>query len=142
MKRTPLKRKTPLARGTVPLRRSRLAPVSDKRQAENTEYDRLRVVFLAFNPECKPCQDAERQFGSQDIAPPECPPVFITRKVQPSTQVHHMGRRHGKWLLDTRFFLPCCQYHHDLIERHGDWARSRGYLLTPEQRRLLQPTTP
>lgn len=49
MKRTPLKRKTPLKRG------GRLRPVSKKRAKQNKEYFIYRNLYLNNHPTCERC---------------------------------------------------------------------------------------
>jgi hypothetical protein len=151
MKKTPLKRKSWLKRG-APLKRKRpqedgkpapyhrlikrksfsqLKPKqrkpmkqrSAKRAKEEAEYSRLRKEFLKDRCACHVCQD--EVIAKQRTA------------ASTSTEVHHMGRRTGKWLLDTRYWLPVCSPHHRLIEANGNWARSNGYLLTIAQRRAV-----
>lgn len=122
MKRSPLKPSTkPL------LRRKPLSKVSDKRRRKGKTYAELRKKFLEEHPECEVClKESKKAFY-----------LGGSVKVNGATQVHHKGRRNGKWLLDTRHWLPVCAEHHQYIEGHGDWARMCGYILTPEQRRLL-----
>ena len=76
MKRSPLKRKTPLKRTGRKLR-----PVSKKRAKQNKLYSEIRKVYLEENPACEVC-------GKQ------------------ATQIHHKrGRIHDR-LNDTAFFMP------------------------------------
>ena len=49
MKRSPLKRKTPLKRG------GRLRPVSKKRAKQNKAYSVNREVYLNYHPACEIC---------------------------------------------------------------------------------------
>ena len=49
MKRSPLKRKTPLKRG------GRLRPVSKKRAKQNRAYSVNREVYLNYHPACEIC---------------------------------------------------------------------------------------
>lgn len=143
MKRTPLTRRTPLKRGFSQLKakswptmkRTKLKSRSKKRVKEDAEYERLKRKFLREHPHCKVCSDlkVDKVVFTQTIGG-----NTITRNFQllPSTDVHHMARR-GKHYLNVTTWLAVCRDHHDLIEAHGDWARAHGYLLTPEQRRLL-----
>lgn len=114
MRRASLKRKTPLARCKPLAGGKPLKQMSDRRKKENASYTSLRKEFLDAHPKCDVC------------------------RVSQSTEVHHMGRRYGKWLCDIRFFLATCRTCHLKIENYGEWARSMGFLLTPEQRRLLE----
>lgn len=135
MKRSPLQRHSPLKRGQPLSRSSRLPRVSQKRKAENAEYEKRRVKFLKENPWCRVCRDLGMSHGTLTISLPGMA-AQIPLSV-PATEVHHMGRKYGKWLLDTRFFLPTCRPHHDFIEAHGDWARAHHYLLTQEEIRKI-----
>ncbi len=131
-----MKRSTPLQRLT-PLRRTKGIPrVSEKRADENAHYRALCIRFLNEHSYCQVCLDRAKRFGKQDIGHG----ASMSVKVRHAVMVHHKGRRYGKWLLDTRWFLAVCQEDHDHIEHHGDWAREQGYLLTPEQRRAITPT--
>jgi len=119
MKRTPLKRKTPLKRGSPikrgapPIqRRKPIKQMSDKRRKEIVSYSKLRKEFLLAHPKCGCCMKAQ------------------------STEVHHRARR-GKHYLNTATWMAICNPCHLKVESEGNWARPNGFLLTPEQRRLL-----
>ena len=112
LKPSPMKRKKPLNK------------VSAKRAKENREYARLRKEFLEEHPFCRVCLS---NVGLGRLNQPFA---------HPSTQVHHKARR-GKFLLRTDTWLAVCDFHHDYIEKNGNWARANGWLLTPEQRRKL-----
>ena len=128
MKRTPLKRKTPMKRSGFKKRalsqltglgwpqvkpRKRIRPVSKRRQKDNKEYTRLRKEFLAHYSICE-----------------------VTTCLKKATQVHHKARR-GKFYLRADTWLPVCAEHHQQIEENGEWAKANGYTLTVEERRLL-----
>lgn len=127
-RRTPLKRGSPIKRGAPPIQRSKtdglqrnapLAKVSAKRKKENASYTKLRKEFLAAHFKCEVCGKAQ------------------------ATEIHHKARRYGKWLCDVRFFLATCRTCHLKIENEGEWARTMGFLLTPEQLRLADgPSLP
>lgn len=149
MKRTrPLKRKTPLKshkplrlklsdscqsglrglRGGGPLKRTgKLKHRSKKKIIQDAEYSKLRREFLSQHPLCMVCH--VRSF--MKIA------AYGIAIVAPSTEVHHMARR-GKHYLNTETWLATCRECHDYIEQHGVWARAHGFLLSPEERRLLE----
>lgn len=138
MKRTGfIKRKTPLKKGGFSQLKKRkpMRQRSKKRSKQEREYQKVRAVFLAEHPFCKVCQDMGIKNGEVFYYEPLFGAVTLASPM-PATDVHHMGRREGKWLTDVRFFLPVCRPHHDFIERHGDWAREHGYLLTQGQLRL------
>jgi hypothetical protein len=118
MKRTPLKRKTPLARGKKGLRRTRLKPMSDKQRKENARYLKLNRAYLLEHPKCEACREIGWELGD------------LQRSCEPrkSTQVHHkMGR--GKHLCAVEFFCASCDECHTYIEANKNWARSVGLIL-------------
>ncbi len=155
MKKSRLVRRTPLTRSQVPLRhselkkgskgpkqggvslkRSKLSQVSEKRAGENKTYSALRKQFLKDHPYCKVCLDLGMDSGRFNM---DFHGIYISTPIPTkATEVHHRGRRVGKWLNKVEFFLPVCREHHDLIEREGQWARSKGYLLTQEEIRLME----
>jgi hypothetical protein len=111
MKRSPLKRKTPLRRSQKPLARkplkqkSSLKKMSEKREKEIKEYGVLRKIFLSQNPSC--------QVESCDHT---------------ATDVHHVKGR-GKYYLDVSTFMAVCRPCHDKIHFESPkWAREKGYL--------------
>jgi hypothetical protein len=46
-----------------------------------------------------------------------------------ATTVHHKIGRMGEYLLDERFWLPCCMVCHEYIERNPAEAKARGLSL-------------
>jgi hypothetical protein len=103
MKRTPLKRKTPLRRGKAKLKRTKLRQVSKRQRAKLDLYTAQRRVFLAAHPKCQVCGE------------------------RPATDVHHMAGR-GIRLNDESTFLATCRACHDWIHAHPAEARERGFL--------------
>lgn len=109
MKRSPLKRKSPLkAKGGFnntlkthrPMRR-----VSAKRSKENKLYSEVRKIYLTEHPRCQVCSN------------------------NPSSEIHH---RRGRWksrLYDTAFFLAICRPCHDRIHHNPEWAYATGLML-------------
>lgn len=103
MKRSPLKRKTPLKGGSS-LKRTPLRPVSKKRRGELKEYSVLRKVYLATFPKCWCCPN-------------------------PATDIHH---RHGRFkdrLNDTTFWIGVCRPCHDKIHSNPAWAYENRLLV-------------
>lgn len=117
------------------LRKTKLKQRSEKRAKQEKKYSKLRKEFLKTHPHCKVCLDLGMTAGDRVTSLPGM--VSVCPIPVKATEVHHMARREGKLLLDTRFFLPVCRPHHQWIEAHGDWARQQGYLLSPEQRKKL-----
>lgn len=94
--------------------RQRVKPVSRKRKTEAAEYASLRKFFLVAHPVC--------QF-------PGC-------ACCDGLEIHHKARR-GRFYLRTDTWMVVCRPHHDQIEKNPEWSKANGYLLTPEQRRLI-----
>lgn len=46
---------------------------------------------------------------------------------KPATQCHHQKGREGKLLLDTKFWLPVCRFHHAWLTEDSAWAIREGY---------------
>jgi hypothetical protein len=116
MKRTPLRRYTPLKSASTQPKRSSLSPVSKKRKAILSQYSRMRVEFLTLRPHC------------------EAGPVLAKVTNHPTctssaTQVHHMKRR-GPYMLVTPTWLPVCANCHQWIETHANVARELNLIRT------------
>lgn len=118
MKRTPLKRKTPLKRGTKGLKRTRLKPMSDAKKIEHGHYLIEKALYLRDHPYCE-CHDFVS--GHRGL-------YIISRGMVHSRDVHHKKRR-GKLLRAQEWWLACCRNCHDYIEANKKWARSVGLIL-------------
>jgi hypothetical protein len=103
MKRSPLRRKTPLKGGSS-LKRTKLNPVSKKRKKQLNEYHLLRREFLFQNNICAMCKDAK------------------------STDIHHVAGRWQERLNDKNKWQPLCRGCHDYIHRNPEWAYAQGWL--------------
>jgi len=112
--KTPTFRQRKLAGEVKEKPRKRIKPVSSKRKTEGAEYASLRKFFLVAHPVC--------QF-------PGC-------TCREGLEIHHKARR-GRFFLRTDTWMAVCRPHHDQIEKNPAWAKANGYLLTPEQRRLI-----
>jgi hypothetical protein len=99
MKRSPLKRKTPLKRG------GKLRRVSAKRKGQNEVYKDVREKFLTNNPICQVC------------------------RCKMASQVHHRRGRFGDRLNEVEFFLAVCFECHHEIHHNPAWAYERGYMV-------------
>lgn len=98
MKRSPLRRKTPL-------KRTRLRRVSKKRAVESLIYYEKRNAFLAARPFC---EFESCHYHSRDV--------------------HHMQGRGGSNYLDETTWMAICRLHHNLIHDFPNKARKLGYL--------------
>lgn len=83
-----------------------LRPRSEKRLKQETEYAKVKKLFLLANPKC--------QFEG------------CTAK---SKDVHHMAGRIGNLLTDVSKFKALCRKHHDFVELNPTWAKANGYSL-------------
>ena len=99
MKRSPLKRKTPLRRG------GKLRRVSAKRRKQNEVYSDVREKFLGNTPVCQVCQS------------------------KMASQVHHRRGRFGDRLNEVEFFLAVCFECHIRIHMNPAWAYAKDYLV-------------
>ena len=111
LRRTPLKRTGPparlarLPRGTAPLRRKGIRPVSAKRRAENAERARVLAALLAANPMCRRCH------------------------VRPAVDGHELTpRSKGGSVTDPENIRMVCRTCHDAIHAHPLQARAEGWL--------------
>lgn len=104
MKRTALKRKTPLKRG------GKLRSVSKKRNNQKGDYKTMAAQFLEVRPECQVC--------------------FLEHPnwARSSEEVHHIRGREGLMLTRKEFWLAVCRPCHNLIEMNRGWAYDKGYL--------------
>lgn len=112
MKRTELKRKTPLvsktrlAPGKQPLRRTRIAPRSQKRISEDAKRRLLKARLLEERPICERCHR------------------------QRSHDPHERQRRsQGGSPLDELIISMICRGCHDWIHEHPLLAHAEGWLV-------------
>lgn len=126
MKRSPLKRKTPLKRG------GRLKPFSKKRSKANAEYLKRRAAFLAAHPWC---QWSLAEWGSSEEMAKlhEGRVVDNTRNIfvncPRATEIHHRAGRIGPLLMDETKWMAVCRYAHRMIHDNPKIAKEKGYLL-------------
>jgi len=112
MKRTPLKRKTPLKRGGNGLRKTRLSPVSKARAAGLAVYRALRAFLTPHYTCCARCE----QNAWEDL--------------------HHPYKRgKGRKLWKLLCVMPVCRRCHDEIHSNENQAREDGWLVEPKPRR-------
>ena len=112
MKRTPLKRKTPLRK------------TSKRRQQEYKEYMRKREKFLAMHPIC---QVWMLQNGLDDRCALRVADAEYVNAPR-STEIHHKNGRNSKNYLDESTWMAVCHEAHVRIHAHPSWAREMGYL--------------
>lgn len=100
------------------MKRTRLKSVSKKRQRQNSEYNKVRDVFLKEHPKC--------MAGVAGVCKGS------------ATEIHHIRGRVGRLLCDKRFFLAICRPCHNWIGDNGAEARRKG-LLAPAQEFNVHP---
>lgn len=84
--------------------------VSKKRQAEQKEYSKARLSFLATLPLCEVCTKVKMDQRNK------------------STDIHHKKGR-GKFYLDQDSWLAVCRPCHDRIHSNPIWARENNYII-------------
>jgi len=99
MKRSPLKRRTPLKS------KGRLRNASSKRQREYKKYTQVRNAYLALHPICERCKESK------------------------ATDIHHKAGRVGKWLCLDEYFAALCRSCHGEIHENGVAARKQGWII-------------
>jgi hypothetical protein len=110
MKRSPLKRKTPLRSNpskTLEWKQrssKRLPSQSIRRRREETSYSNDRPAFIRSHPTC---------------------PVTGGRTVQ----LHHSAKREGLWLNLKRYWIAVSNEGHRIIEDHKGWAEEVGLMV-------------
>jgi hypothetical protein len=106
MKRSPLKRRTPLKRS------GKLRPVSKKRAGQNKVYSALRREFLEAHIE--KC----------------CPVIKFHYDVEvPCTEIHHTFGRENEKLNDVSYWLAVSREGHRIIHDSPNEAREHGWLV-------------
>lgn len=85
--------------------KSKIAPRSKKRIAQEKIYTQLRKAFLNKNNVC---------------------PITGEK----TTDIHHMKGRIGDLLIDTKYWLAVSREAHILIEQNPEWAKEQGYSLS------------
>ena len=113
MKRTPLKRKTPMKR------------VSKRRQAESKEYMRLREAFLKEHDICQLWLAEhglrESDFGDRIRS--------FSMGCPRSTEIHHKNGRNGSNYLNTSTWMALARVSHEKIHLNPAWAYAKGFLI-------------
>lgn len=99
LRRTPIKRRTPLKRGNKPMRR-----ISKRRSPLLRQYAVICTEFKQAHPICQICD------------------------ISATDDVHHKRGRIGKKLVESEFFLAVCRGCHDEIHRNPAGAREVGFL--------------
>lgn len=148
-RKSPLKRYTPLKRGT-----KRIPARSKARASVDRVYAELRRAYLEEHPLC---QATIFEHGLEEASAivayqiKDCPGDFIRyagHTIPRATEIHHRNKSNGRRKIDERFWLAVCLEMHERIEENKRWARGFGLLLPinadPEGRAagVQHPTTP
>jgi hypothetical protein len=148
MKRTPIKRRTPLK-----WKECEDSPTGRHVFTKDWEYDPSgKTVNCEYCGELKPTlkprkrinpvsnkrRIEERQYSAKAkhflINRPFCEVEDCHNK---AVQVHHKARR-GRFFLDESTWLAVCQECHEKIEHNPKWAIENGYLCSEEEKRKLR----
>lgn len=122
MKRSYLKRKTPLRASQTGLRRTPLAKCSPKHSRALRTYSKLRKEYLADNPMCEVGLKTGWGCGICFTAEGDC-----RMQTQPSEEIHHTRGR-GRNLNNVSTFLAVCKNCHRRLHHQPQWARLYGWL--------------
>ncbi len=128
-----IQRRKPLKRSTVPLRRTRIKPISDRRRREKAEYSKRRIPFLKAHPVCEVwCKENGWRWAWPDVYEKGGNTLaggyLVTVERAPlATEVHHVAKRRGAALNDESKWLAVCRANHRRIEENLSWARANGF---------------
>lgn len=116
MKRTTLKRKTPLRR------------MSKRRQGEYKEYMKLREQFLMDNPVCQVWLSEHALIGTHDFEAIAAAVIFGAPQ---STEIHHKccGKNRKATYLRPDTWMAVSKQGHRFIHDNPKLAYERGWLL-------------
>ena len=112
MKRTPLKRKTPMKRNQKPLKRTPLKRVSQSKnaKAKRKSYASAKREYMEDRENPNHCERCEVELGIKFL------------------DLHHKAGR-GKNLSNKSTFTAICRPCHDWIHAHPKDARETGWLV-------------
>jgi hypothetical protein len=126
LRKTPLRRTAMKRSALSPLKRTKLRPMSPKRQKESREYARLRKLFLAERPHCELFLSLEDKEDAESCA--LVVKIWGRRHTVPrASEVHHKEKR-GKNYLNVSTWAALSPEGHRYVEDHKTWARETGWL--------------
>lgn len=114
MKRTPLTRRTPLARGTATLKRTRLAPIGKKQRADRGQLADARPVV-------------ETRSGGRcefELSAVRCEAAAV--------HLHHVHRRSQGGSNEPTNLRHLCAHHHRIVHDNPGWSFDHGWLARGE----------
>lgn len=88
------------------MKRTRLRPVSQKRQKQNALYRQVKADYMKSKGRC--CEFCRRA---------------------PATDIHHKAGRTGNLLCAVEYFAAVCRPCHDWIHANPKEATERGYII-------------
>ena len=117
MKRTPLKRKTPLKRSSTPMKRTPLKKVSTSphKVERRKKYEKNKKTYLKKNPNCEICGckgklDLHHKAGRSGTSP---------------NKKNEMEENYTNMMT----FMAVCRICHDFIHRNPKESREKGWLV-------------
>jgi len=129
MKRSPLTRRTPLARGGPLKRRTRLAAMSPKRRREQNERRALVARELARRPTCEAGRSI-RSWRLTRFTPEQADRLDAGWGcLGYAAELHEpLTRARGGSALDPANTIAICRHCHEWIHSHPEAATSLGLL--------------
>lgn len=122
-----------------------LPRATKKRAKQLREYAKRRKLFLEAHPICQVWLKEHDFIETTEPNGNFCPLLkrrhdgfafYVSAKsliremgAPAATEIHHMGKRRGKDLLDESKWLAVSRENHERIEQNKGWARANGYLL-------------
>lgn len=113
MKRTPLKRKTPLKRGTSQLKRTPLNRVSKSKSAveRRSKYAKAKKEYMNNRKFPDSCERCGEHVGIKNL------------------DLHHKAGRAGDLMHDQDFFAALCRNCHNQVHEYPKESREAGWLI-------------
>ena len=111
--------------------------MSARRRKELAEYAIARRRFLNEHPICqvwlrenglKRTLNGMYVYDFGHAVVPITLHDLVSMGARVSTEIHHIGKRRGRALLDETKWLAVCRQNHRRIEENKGWAREHGYL--------------
>jgi hypothetical protein len=121
MKRTALLRRTPLSRGKVSLRRTRLASRSPSKAADDAKYRAAKAEHFAEHPRCQHPDGCNRSLLKGDLM-----------------DLHHRAGRRGPLLYCKKYFATACRPHHDEAKNDPKKSRASGWVVDVSSEEVRQ----
>ena len=111
-------KRSPLARGTTPLRRTRIKPVSDRKVAERADHEVIRLRVFARDRVCQVYAWGYTRYAVGPCHGPMTP--------------HHRRKASAAGAYSFENLVACCLGHNEALESDADlarWARTVGLVV-------------